>query len=303
MTFTGVISPLATPFVEDGSAVDEEALRRLIDAQIEDGVSGLIACGTTGEFSAMTRQERELVTEVAVEHAAGRVPVLVQTGSTSTEEAVALSVHAHATGAAGLLVPPPYYGSLTDAEIVTYYGRIARRVDLPICVYNIPAATGVGIATDLLVELAKSVPNVMFVKDSTGDLAQQTVLLQDYSDVVTFLCGEELLVAPGLLLGLRGAVLGCANIVGAGVVQLMDAGARGDFNEVARINAALMPLMQFIVTHPYVATVKAAMEIAGVGIGPVRQPLLPITDEERAELAALLSRIDPALLAHGTKVA
>ncbi|KAA0098982.1 dihydrodipicolinate synthase family protein [Mycolicibacterium sp. P1-18] len=301
MDFTGVITPLLTPFTEDGGTIDEGALRNLVDSQIEDGASGLIPCGTTGEFSALSNAERRRVTEVVVDQAAGRVPVMAQPGSTSTEEVLGLSEHAQEVGAAGLLLPPPYYGSLTDEEIFGFYAEIAGSTDVPICLYNIPAATGIGMSVDLIIEIAREVDNVKYVKDSSGDLTQQATFLLDHPDDIVYLCGEELLVAPGLLLGLRGAVLGCANIIGRGMVQLLAAGAAGDAQEVSRINRELTPLMRFIVSNPYSATVKEALRMEGMPVGPVRRPLRPLNSAQRSALELELKSIDPEVLTSRTQ--
>lgn len=301
MDFTGVITPLLTPFTEDGGTIDEGALRNLVDSQIEDGASGLIPCGTTGEFSALSNAERRRVTEVVVDQAAGRVPVMAQPGSTSTEDVIRLSEHAQEVGAAGLLLPPPYYGSLTDEEIFGFYAEIAGSTDIPICLYNIPAATGIGMSVDLIIQIAREVDNVKYVKDSSGDLTQQATFLLDHPDDIVYLCGEELLVAPGLLLGLRGAVLGCANIIGRGMVQLLAAGAAGDAQEVSRINRELTPLMRFIVSNPYSATVKEALRMKGMPVGPVRRPLRPLNSAQRSALELQMKSIDPGVLTSRTQ--
>ena len=301
MDFTGVITPLLTPFTEDGGTIDEGALRNLVDSQIEDGASGLIPCGTTGEFSALSNAERRRVTEVVVNQAAGRVPVMAQPGSTSTEEVIRLSEHAQEVGAAGLLLPPPYYGSLTDEEIFGFYAEIAGSTDVPICLYNIPAATGIGMSVDLIIQIARELDNVKYVKDSSGDLTQQATFLLDHPDDIIYLCGEELLVAPGLLLGLRGAVLGCANIIGRGMVQLLAAGAAGDAQEISRINRELTPLMRFIVSNPYSATVKEALRMQGMPVGPVRRPLRPLNSAQRSALELEMKSIDPDVLTSRTQ--
>lgn len=300
MNFEGVITPLVTPFTGDATKIDEAALRKLVDTQISDGVGGLITCGTTGEFSALSIAERMTVSEVVIDQAAGRVPVMVGTGSTATAETIELSKHAGAAGAAGLLLSPPYYGSLTEEEITAFYRTVASEVEVPICLYNIPSATGIGMSTDFLVSLAQ-IEEVEYIKDSSADLEQQTTFLTKHADTLGLFCGEELLVAPGLMLGLRTAVLGCANLLAPGIAELMNAGRKADFDEVARINAALTPLMLFIIGHPYVATVKEAMNVLGAEVGPVREPLLRLENSARDELKALLADIDPDLLTSSGK--
>lgn len=302
MQFDGVLTPLVTPFTADTTHVDEAALRQLVDTQISDGVAGLITCGTTGEFSALSLAERKTVTEVVVDQAGGRVPVLVGASSTSTTDVIDLGSHAKTTGAAGLLLSPPFYGGLTEDEITAFYQQVSAQTSLPICIYNIPSATGVGMSTEFMLSLTQ-IPGVEYLKDSSADLEQQTTFLSDHQDKVGLFCGEELLVAPGLMLGLRVAVIGCANLLAPGLVALMAAGQKQDFNEVARINAALTPLMRFIISHPYVATVKEAMNLAGAPIGPVRAPLRELDDAARDELTGLIASADPALITAGAKVA
>lgn len=302
MQFDGVLTPLVTPFTADTSQIDEAVLRQLVDTQISDGVAGLIACGTTGEFSALSLTERKAVTNIVVDQAGGQVPVLVGVSSTSTIDVIDLGRHAMSTGAAGLLLSPPFYGGLTEDEITAFYQEVSAQADLPICIYNIPSATGVGMTTEFMLSLTQ-IPHVDYLKDSSADLEQQTTFLADHQDKVGLFCGEELLVAPGLMLGLRAAVIGCANLVAPGLVALMAAGQKQDFDNVARINAALTPLMRFIISHPYVATVKEAMNLAGAPIGPVRAPLRQLDDAARDELKALLATVDPDLITAGAKVA
>lgn len=301
MDFCSVITPLVTPFTEDGKHVDESALRALVDMQIDAGVGGLISCGTTGEFTALTNAERRTVSEIIADQARGRVPLMVHVGSTSTETATRLAEHAATIGADGLMVAPPYYGSLTEAELMAYYHAVGT-AGLPMCIYNIPAATGVGMGVELILSIAAAEPTVAYVKDSTGDLTLMTTMLTEYADVITVLCGEELLVAPGLLLGLKGAVLGCANVIAPGLVELFAAGTAHDLTTVQRLNAELMPLMQFIVRHPYCAAVKEAMSIIGHPMGPVRPPLLPLPREAVEPLVALLHSASPDVLVSGETV-
>jgi 4-hydroxy-tetrahydrodipicolinate synthase len=295
MMFQGVIAALVTPFGDSGE-LDERGLRALVDRQIGDGVAGLVSCGTTGEFTSLTMDERRRVAEIVVEQAAGRVPVLAQTGSTSTATAARLSQHAEQIGAGGVLLAAPYYGSLSDDEIFGYYADVAAGVSVPVCLYNFPGATGVTLSVDMMLRLADEVENVRYVKDSSGDMTQLATLLTEHSDKITLLCGEELLLLPGLFMGLQGAVLGCSNILGPGVSRLFELAKAGETESLVRLHEALVPLMRFIVGSPYTATVKAALDLHGYSAGAVRKPLAGLDDGSVEELRALLGKIDPALL-------
>src|SRR5689334_1766202 len=173
---SGVLTALATPFTADDQ-IDEALLRRLVDRSIDGGVAGVVACGSTGEFAAMTGAERRLLVETVVEQAAGRVPVVAQTGAVSTREAVALSRHAESAGASVLMVVAPYYEPLTLDETLTYLRTVADAVSIPIMLYNLPVATGVNLSAEVVGALAAEVDNIRYIKDTSADMAQAGQLI------------------------------------------------------------------------------------------------------------------------------
>ncbi|MGO4428502.1 dihydrodipicolinate synthase family protein, partial [Streptomyces sp. MCAF7] len=168
---SGVLTALASPFAADGK-LDEKTLRRLVDRGIDGGVDGVVACGSTGEFAAMSAAERRQVVETVVDQAAGRVPVVAQTGALSTREAVELSRHAQAAGASVLMVVAPYYEPLTLDETLHYLRTVADAVDVPIMLYNLPGATGVNLSPETVGQLAREVENIQYIKDTSADMAQ-----------------------------------------------------------------------------------------------------------------------------------
>ena len=173
---SGVLTALATPFTPDGQ-IDENALRLLVDRSIDGGVDGVVACGSTGEFAAMSGAERRFVVETVIDQTANRAPVVAQTGAVSTAEAVELSRHAEAAGASVLMVVAPYYEPLSLDETVEYLRTVAAAVDLPIMLYNLPVATGVNLDPDTVGRLAREIDNIRYIKDTSADMAQAGQLI------------------------------------------------------------------------------------------------------------------------------
>jgi hypothetical protein len=194
----GVLTALATPFAADGS-VDEARLRALVDRSIDGGVHGVVACGSTGEFSALSGDERRLVVETVVDQAARRVPVIAQTGATSTAEAIRLSRHAQSAGVDVVMPVAPYYEALSVEETLTYLRAVAGSVDIPVMLYNLPMATGVDLHPDTVGALAREVENIRYIKNTTIDMAQSAQLIHNHGDVISTFVGWDslLLSAPG----------------------------------------------------------------------------------------------------------
>src|SRR5688572_20949697 len=186
----GILSALSTPF-DAQSRVDEGALRELVEGQIAEGIHGFIPCGSTGEFPALSTEERKRVTEVVLETVNGRAPVAAHTGSTSTAVAIDLSKHAKAAGADAVMVVQPYYEPLSLDEIYGYFQEIGAAADLPIMVYNIPSCTGMNLPVDFMAKMAREIPQVQYVKDSSGDLSQVEQMLYQHSDVMTSFNGWD----------------------------------------------------------------------------------------------------------------
>jgi 4-hydroxy-tetrahydrodipicolinate synthase len=182
----GVLTALATPFTEDGN-VDEASLRILVNRSIAGGVHGVVACGSTSEFSTLSSAERRLVVETVVDQVAGRVPVIAQTGATSTAEAIRLSRHAQSAGADVVMTVAPYYEPLTVDETLSYLRAVAGSVDIPVMLYNLPVATGVDLDPDTVGALAREVENIRYIKNTTVDMAQSARLIHNHGDVISTL--------------------------------------------------------------------------------------------------------------------
>jgi 4-hydroxy-tetrahydrodipicolinate synthase len=287
--FKGILPAMVTPMSEDNGEVDEAALGRLTGRLIKAGSGGLIPCGSTGEFPALSMAERRRVTEVVVEAAGGRVPVAPQTGALSTRDTIELSRHAEEVGASGVMIIPPFYEPLPWPVIVDYYRAVASSIQIPIILYNLPAATGIRPTGEQIAELA-GIEGVDWIKDSSGDAASLTELIQRYGDRIGVMNGWDSLTLYGLLAGTPASIWGAANVIPELCVALFDAAARRrDLDAACQIWARIWPIVNFLETSgSYVAAVKAGCEIIGESAGPPRPPILPLDNVAVARLRVLL---------------
>ncbi len=283
----GILSAMATPF-DSAGALNESALRTLTDGTIAAGVHGLITCGSTGEFPAMTTEERKRVTEIVAEHNHGRVPLAVGTGSTSTAVAIDLTRHAKSVGADAVMVLNPYYEPMSLDEVYGYYAEIASAVDLPIMVYNIPMCTGVNLPVQFMLKMAREIPQVQYVKDSSGDLSQVEEMMLRHGDEITTFNGQDTVTFSGLSLGAKGAVWGAANCMPRQCAELFDLCEAGNLIEARSLWDRMYPVQQFLVTEGYIASVKAGANLIGFEVGEPRKPFRALTAAKTEELRGLL---------------
>jgi len=296
----GVLNALVTPFTNDGEAVDEPALRALVERTTAGGVHGLVPCGSTGEFPSLSQDERRLVLEIVVDQSAGRVPVIAHTGAMTTREAVVLSRHAEQVGVVAIMLVAPYYEPLTLSEVTRYYQEVADAVSLDIMIYNLPTATGVNLSPPEIAKLAAEVPNVRYVKDTSGDFSQAACLIHDYADVVSTFVGLDTLYLSSLVEGAAGSVLGAANLVPAELASIYDAVEAGDIERATKMWEAVYPLMRFLVSGGYVSGLKGGLEIMGWPIGVPRSPVEPLGEPRLSELRGVLSSMPGLLSRQGT---
>ncbi|WP_410014800.1 dihydrodipicolinate synthase family protein [Sodalis sp. C49] len=296
MILKGVLSAIVTPFTADGEGIDEAALRKLVDQNIADGVDGFVPAGGTGEFSVLSHQERLRLVAIVAEQAAGKATVLAHTGATSSREAIAFSRHAESVGATAIMLATPYYEPIGFDEAFAYYAEVAAATSLPICAYNFPPATGLHLDVDFLLKLAREIPQVKYVKDSSANIMQMSALLMDHADEITFFNGEDVLMLPALMLKAPGMVMGTGNFMAPGLVKLQRASESGDDQAVADLWRQVYPLIRLLGAGRYNSGIKAACEILGLSVGPVRAPIPPYSTVQKAALRQAISAIDPALL-------
>lgn len=287
MTITGILVALVTPFTQD-YRVDDAGIGHHVDRMVAAGIHGLVPLGTTGEFTTLTHEERRHVTDAVIEAAAGRIPVYPHTGAQSTAETIDLSVHAQQAGAAGVMIVPPYYDPLRLHELHAHLTAVGSAIDIPIVYYNVPGATGIRLTPAELAGL-REIPNVRYIKDTSGDFSSVTALLVKYADAITTFNGWDTLTFGALATGATGSVWGMANLLPEQAVQLYEALAvKGDLAEGRRLWQGLWPVNDLLESHNYVAAIKAGLDAIGESAGPTREPIRPISDQARAELAAAL---------------
>jgi dihydrodipicolinate synthase/N-acetylneuraminate lyase len=280
--FHGVLPALITPFTDDGSAIDTAALGGIVDRLIAGDVGGLVPGGSTGEFTTLAHAERRELVETTVEAAAGRVPVVAGTGALSTRETVELSVHAERSGAAAVMIVPPFYDALSWEELLAHYSAVAAAIGIPIMYYNLPSASGIRLTADQLGELP-----VTCLKDTGGDAVAATELIQTGGP--TLLNGWDTLTFSALAAGVRAVVWGTASILPEQCVELHRLLIDDiDLPAARELWARVWPLCRFLEGHSYSAAVKTACRLVGDTTGPVRAPLLPLDDAATRELGALL---------------
>lgn len=286
--FRGCGTALVTPFRNDGS-LDADALRRLVDWQIAEGIDFLVPCGSTGESAVLSQEEHLAVVRITVETAAGRVPVMAGAGGNNTLRVVeAARAVIEEAGADAVLSVTPYYNRPTQEGLFRHYETVAASVKAPVFLYNVPARTGVNLLPDTALRLA-AVPNIAGIKEACGNMDQIAELAVKKPDSFTLLSGDDGITIPILSLGGVGLISVVSNEVPAEMSALVRACLDGDTGRAMEIQKRIFPLMRvnFIETSP--APVKAALARMG-RIGEVlRLPLVPVRPESRAAIFAVLS--------------
>jgi 4-hydroxy-tetrahydrodipicolinate synthase len=288
--FRGVGTALITPFAEDGS-LDEAALRRFVDWQITEGVNFLVPCGTTGENPALTADEHRRVVELTVQAANGRVPVLAGAGSNSTPRATVLAEEAIDAGADGILTITPYYNKPTPDGLRRHFGAQAEAIEkkksgFPMIMYNVPGRTGLNMTAETTLRMAREIPNIIGVKEASGNMEQILSILRDRADGFLVFSGDDAWTLPLLAVGAEGVISVASNEVPKLMRQLVDEGA-------VALHNRLLPLLvgNFIESNPGPA--KAALKMMGVlEHDTVRAPLAPMTETNRARMREILEECD-----------
>ena len=282
--FTGCGTALITPF--KNGEVDVDALRRLVDTQIENGIDALIANGTTGEPSTMNDEEWVLVLKTVVEQANGRVPVICGTGGNNTAAVIAKAKLARELGADAQLCVTPYYNKTTQAGLIAHYQAIARNTDLPVIVYNVPSRTGLNILPETLAVLAEE-ENIIAVKEASANMIQIMDMMRLCGDKVDFYSGSDELTAPIMALGGKGVISVLSNIAPAQMRQM----THGRIENAVKMNLEFMPLIHGLFRQTSPCPVKAAAEMMGMCTDEVRLPLIALNGSEKAALKAEMEKV------------
>ncbi|CAN9193809.1 unnamed protein product [Alternaria alternata] len=285
---SGILVALITPFTDDGKTVHEGRLQAHINRMIEAGVHGLVPGGTTGEFTAMTSEERKNGLELVIKHTAGRVPVVAGIGALSTWECVDLATHAAKAGADALMVVPPFYDPVNYQQLRTLMKEVHEASNLPIMFYNIPSASGITLSPTELASLSEV--GVQYMKDTSGNAPALTELLFELDDKITAFNGWDTLTFYGLAAGAKGSVWGATNIIPELSVELWNKLAvQGDLQGARELWRKIFPICKFLESHNYPSAVKTGMELRGWETGGLRRPFDLLAKEQNEELAGYLS--------------
>lgn len=283
--FQGSLVALVTPF-RDGK-VDEPTLKDLVEFQIAGGTDAIVPCGTTGESPTLDHEEHRNVIDLVIRAVNKRIPVVAGTGSNSTAEAISLTKHAKAAGADAALIVLPYYNKPTQKGLVEHCRAIADAVNLPLILYNIPGRTGVNMLPETVAQLAEH-PNIVGMKEATGNLEQMTQDIVLCGSKLSFLSGDDTLTLPLMSVGGRGIISVVANIVPKDVADMTHAFLSGDWKRARELHLKLFPLSQamFIETNPI--PVKTALAMMGKIREEFRLPLCSMVEANRKKLETAL---------------
>lgn len=292
--FTGAGVALVTPFKENGE-VNFEKLEELIDFQINNGTDAIIICGTTGEASTMTHEEHLECIKVCAEYVNKRVPVIAGTGSNCTDTAIYLSQEAQKYGADGLLVVTPYYNKATQKGLIAHFEAVAHSVDLPIIMYNVPGRTGCNIQPQTAATLAKSVDNIVAIKEASDNISQVAQLMYLSEGALDVYSGCDDQIVPILSLGGKGVISVLSNVAPQETHDIVATYLEGNVKESARLQLKYLDLIKALFCEVNPIPAKEALNLMGFEVGPLRMPLTPME-------SANLQRLKESMIAVGIQV-
>ena len=286
--FEGTATALATPFFKDG--IDEKSLRDLVEFQIAGGVSGMVACGTTGEASTLTEDEWSRTVQIVVAQTKGRVPVIAGTGGNNTADVIRRAHKARELGAAAQLCVTPYYNKTTQRGLIAHYTAIAEDGSLPVIIYNVPARTGLSVTAETVAVLSE-VDNIVAIKEASANLVLVADILRLCEGRIAVYSGADEVIVPLMSLGGLGVISVISNVAPRQVSDLTDAMLSGDYKEAARLQLRLLPLTHALFSEVSPIPLKAAMALMGLGDNHVRLPLVPLGEENAEKLKQEIKKL------------
>lgn len=285
--FEGAGVAMITPMKADGS-VNYDKMAEFIDFQIENHTDAIIVCGTTGEASTLNDKEHLEAIEFTVSHVNKRIPVIAGTGSNCTESAVFLSKEAQSAGADGLLVVTPYYNKATQKGLIAHYTTIAKAVDLPIIMYNVPSRTGCNILPQTAVKLAREVDNIVGMKEATGDISQAAKLMALADGCIDMYSGNDNQIVPLMSLGGKGVISVLSNVAPKQTHDIVAEYLAGNVDNSRKLQLEAIELIDALFCEVNPIPVKHALNLMGFEVGPLRMPLSPMEDKNIETLTTAL---------------
>lgn len=289
--FQGVITAIVTPFQKDFS-VDVQALKKFVTFQLAGGIDGIVPCGSTGEAATMNLEEYELVVKVTVAQVNSRIPVIAGAGSNDTAKAVHFSLIAKKAGVDALLHVTPFYNKPTPKGLIAHFSAIANAVDLPIILYNVPGRTGLNVTPDMLLQIVKAVPQVVGVKEASGNINQIMEIIKRAPKDFSVLSGDDAITVPVMSVGAVGCISVVANEVPKEFSKMVHFALEGDFVKAKKLHLRLLDLMNinFIETNPI--PVKTAMSLMGKMDEVFRLPLVAMEEKNKVALKDVMKGLD-----------
>ena len=290
----GVYTALVTPFSADGSSIDFDAYETLLTQQMDGGINGLVPCGTTGESPTLgDAEQRELIART-VRFVKGRVPVLAGTGSNNTKKSIEASKAAFEAGADGVMIVMPYYNKPSQEGLFRHITEIAKAVAGPVVVYNVPGRSIVDLSVDTLLRVLDACPNVVGIKDASGNVLFCQELMGKARGRIVDLSGDDPLTLPMMAVGAQGVISVTSNLYPRQVGEVVADALSGKWVDAERKNSRLYPLHRGLFTEPSPAPIKAALAMKGMLSPSVRLPIIEATDACKSQLAQLIKSYEAA---------
>jgi 4-hydroxy-tetrahydrodipicolinate synthase len=290
LKFRGTATAIITPFKKDGS-IDEPALRRFVDFQIKGGVEAIVPLGTTGEYSTLNQTEQQHVIEIVIEQANRQVKIFAGAGSNNTAEVIEKARFVKRAGADAALVVGPYYNKPTQQGYYEHFKAIADAVDIPIIVYNVPGRTSGNIEAGTILRMAEEIPNIVMVKEASGNIAQVMEIARHKPKNFSLLSGDDALAYSIVALGGDGCISVVSNEVPKEYSDLMRLCLRGEWNEALQLQYRLLPLMNINFVESSPIPVKTALAMMGMIEESFRLPMVQISEPNRAKVKKVLEEL------------
>ena len=281
--FTGAGVAIVTPMKENGD-VNFEKLGEILEEQIQEGTDSIVICGTTGESSTLTHEEHLETIKYTIDKVNKRIPVIAGTGSNCTETAIYLSTEAEKYGADGVLLVTPYYNKATQKGLIEHYTKIANSIKIPVILYNVPSRTGINIQPKTVAYLVEHVENIVGIKEASGDIAQVAEMAALTRGKLDIYSGNDNQIVPLLSLGGKGVISVLSNVAPRFTHDMVAKYLNGDLKESCDMQLDAMPLINALFSEVNPIPVKAAMNLMGMEVGPLRSPLTEMEEANKEKL-------------------
>jgi 4-hydroxy-tetrahydrodipicolinate synthase len=286
--FGRVSTAMVTPFDKKGH-IDFAKTTKLVNYLIENGTESLVVAGTTGESPTLSKEEKLALFDHVVKVVKKRIPVIAGTGSNNTYASIELTKKAEQLGVDGILVVAPYYNKPNQEGLYQHFKAVSEATSLPVMVYNIPGRSVVNIHPETVIRLAE-IPNIVAIKEASGDLNAMAHIIANTADDFVLFSGDDSLTIPVLAIGGAGVVSVASHVIGNEMQEMIKAFFDGEIHKAAKMHQELLPIMQGLFAAPSPAPVKTALQLKGFDVGPVRLPLVGLTEQERFTLSSILNK-------------